>query len=84
MDIIISFDPRARQTNVHPLQRAVCPLLDNLAYILTGSMEPNLTSNVISRAGLAVGAWGSPEVGERPKRGPVRFGSTPFPTNPQN
>ena len=35
MDIIMSFDPRARQTNVRPSQRAVCPLLDNLAYVLT-------------------------------------------------
>ena len=37
MDIIRSFDPRARQTNVRPLQRAVCPLSDNLAHVLRWS-----------------------------------------------
>ena len=31
----MSFDPRARQTDVRPLHSAVCPLLDNLAYVLT-------------------------------------------------
>ena len=36
-DVITSFDPRARQTNVRPLQRAVCPLSDNLAHILTSN-----------------------------------------------
>ena len=35
MDMIISFDPHARQTDVRPSQRAVCPLLDSLAYVLT-------------------------------------------------
>ena len=39
----MSFDPRARQTNIRPSQRAVCPLLDNLACVLTinsGRTEP--------------------------------------------
>ena len=33
--LIISFDLRVRETGIHPSQRAVCPLLDSLAYILT-------------------------------------------------
>ena len=38
MDMIMSFDPRARQTDVHPSQRAVCPLQDSLAHILTNEV----------------------------------------------
>ena len=44
MDIIISFDPRARQTNVRPSQRAVCPLSDNLAHVLTQTTTITVTN----------------------------------------
>ena len=33
--LITSFDPRARQTDVRPSQRAVCPLQDSLACVST-------------------------------------------------
>ena len=33
--LIMSHDLHARQTNVRPSQRAVCPLQDSLAYVLT-------------------------------------------------